>query len=387
MPETCFAAVNIGPGEFEVREFPLPDEIPDDAAILKIEACGICGSDLSGLRRARVSEEEGEMGASMQAGDGAIDGFARGRPHIMGHENLGTIYKIGKVASQKWHVTEGDRICLEEYVPCGHCKYCYSNDFRFCGTRGGEIRYGGAPVDLWPSLWGGYSQYLYVHPNAVVHKLPSHIPATHAAAFLPFSNGVEWAYEYGDVRLGDSVWIQGPGQQGLAAVIAAKAAGAGCIIVSGLSRDKRRLEVAKLLGADYTFDAEDEDQPVERIMDWTGGEGVNVVVNVTGGGKGLVDQAVAVADKGKCNIVMAAVGHETLDLGSLPRKKIQLIKANGHSYKSVDTAIDFIASGKLPMEEIATHTFPISKAGEALRTLAGIIPSDAIHVSIMPTLE
>jgi threonine dehydrogenase-like Zn-dependent dehydrogenase len=371
MAQTSFAAVNVGPGEFEVREFPIPDDIPEDAALLKIEACGICGSDLSGLR--------GRAG-----GEG--DGFSRG-PHIMGHENLGIIAKIGKKAAEKWKVQEGDRICLEEYVPCGACEYCRSDDYRFCGTRGGEIRYGGASVDLWPSLWGGYSQYLYVHPNAIVHKMPSNIPPTHAAAFLPFSNGVEWAYEYGDVRLGESIWIQGPGQQGLAAVIAAKAAGAGCIIVSGLTHDKRRLEVAKLLGADYTIDVEANPDPVPQILDWTGNEGVNVVVNVTGGGKGCVDQAVAVAHKRKCNIVLAAAGREMLNLGSLPRKKIQLIVANGHSYHSVELAIKFIASGKLPMDQIATHTFPLSRAREALETLAGIRPSDAIHVTIMPEVN
>ncbi len=373
MAGTSFASVNTGPSEFELREFPIPDDIPEDSALLKIEACGICGSDLHGLR-GRTSTE----------GDGAV--FARS-PHIMGHENLGIIDRIGKKAAEKWKVQEGDRICLEEYVPCGACEYCRSDDYRFCGTRGGEIRYGGAPTSLWPSLWGGYSQYLYVHPNAIVHKMPSNIPPTHAAAFLPFSNGVEWAYEYGNVALGDAIWIQGPGQQGLAAVIAAKAAGASCIIVSGLKRDKRRLEVAKLLGADHTIDVESEPDPVARILDWTGGEGVNVVVNVTGGGKGCVDQAVAVAHKRKCNIVMAAVGKETLNLGSLPRKKIALIQANGHSYRSVELAIQFIASGRLPMDQIATHSFPLSRALEALETLAGIRPSDAIHVTIMPEVN
>jgi len=376
MAETSFAAVNVGPGEFEVREFQVPDDIPDDAALLKIEACGICGSDLSGLRRARAGD------------DGGGDGFgARGQPHIMGHENLGIIAKIGKAASAKWKVKEGDRICLEEYVPCGTCEYCRSDDFRFCGTRGGEIRYGNAPVSLWPSLWGGYSQYLYVHPNAVVHKMPANIPAPHAAAFLPFSNGIEWAYNYGDVRIGESIWIQGPGQQGLAAVIAAKAAGASCIIVSGLSRDTRRLEVARLLGADYTIDVEEEPDVVARVLDYTGGDGVNVVVNVTGGGKGCVDQAVAAAHKRKCNIVLAAAGREMLDLSSLPRKKISLIKANGHSYRSVELAIQFIASGKLPMDQISTHTFPLSRAREALEAVAGTGAPGAIHVSIMPEVN
>ncbi|HZT09374.1 MAG TPA: zinc-binding dehydrogenase [Chloroflexota bacterium] len=376
MTQTAFASVHVGPGEFELREIPVPEEIPDDAALLKMEACGICGSDLSGLKAPRVEPNEA----------GEVWG-ARGAPHIMGHENLGIVYKIGKAASQKWKVKEGDRICLEEYVPCGHCEYCRSDDYRFCGTRGGEIRYGNAPLSLWPALWGGYSQYLYVHPNAVVHRMPSHIPPTHAAAFLPFSNGIEWAYEYGDIRLGEAIWVQGPGQQGLAAVIAAKAAGASCIVVSGLARDRRRLEVARLLGADLTIDVENEPDPVGRILDATGGEGVNVVVNVTGGGKGCVDQAVKVAHKRKCNIVLAAAGREVLDVGTLPRKKITLIQANGHSYRSVELAIQFIASGRLPMDEIATHAYPLSRARAALDTLAGNGEPDAIHVSILPEVN
>jgi threonine dehydrogenase-like Zn-dependent dehydrogenase len=374
MTETAFAAVHIGPGEFEVREFPVPDDIPDDAALLKMEACGICGSDLSGLRPPRQPA----------AGDPAFG--ARGAEHIMGHENLGVIARIGKAAQAKWKVKEGDRIALEEYVPCGHCEYCRTGDYRFCGTRGGEIRYGNAPLSLWPSLWGGYSQYLYVHPNAVVHKVPSNIPPEHAAAFLPFGNGVEWGYLYPDLRLGESIWIQGPGQQGLGAVIAAKAAGASKIIVSGLGRDKQRLEVAKLLGADVTIDVDADPDPVKTVLDATGGEGVNVVVNVTGGAPGLVNQAVAVANKRKCAIVLAAAGHDTLDVGTLPRKQITLIQAHGHSYRAVELAIDFIASGKLPMDKIATHTFPLSRAREALDAVAGTGAPGAIHVSIMPTV-
>jgi threonine dehydrogenase-like Zn-dependent dehydrogenase len=119
-------------------------------------------------------------------------------------------------------------------------------------------------------------------------------------------------------------------------------------------------------------------------MDWTGGQGVNVVVNVTGGGKGCVDQAVQAAHKRKCNIVLAAAGREMLDLSTLPRKKIALIKANGHSYDSVELAIEFIASGKLPMDQIATHAFPMSRAREALEAVAGTGAPDAIHVSILP---
>jgi threonine dehydrogenase-like Zn-dependent dehydrogenase len=364
MAEKSLAAVLVEPKRFEMREFDLP-EIPDDAALLKIEACGICGSDIHGAER-------------LAAG-----------PKILGHENVGLIARVGKQAAAKWKVKEGDRIALEEYVPCGACKYCRSEDYRFCPQTdiagpGPRLWYGSTGIDTWPSLWGGYSQYMYVHPNAVVHKVPANIPAPHAAAFLPFSNGVEWAYGYGEVRLGDAIWIQGPGQQGLAAVIAAKAAGAQCIIVSGLTRDEHRLEVAKKLGADYTIDAEQEEDIVRYIMDLTGGDGVNTVVNVTGGGKGCVEQAIRVSAKTKANIVLAAAGREMIDVGLLGRRKIAIKQANGHSFKSVEMAIQFIASGKIPMEDISTHTFPMSRAMEAIDAVAGKGVPDAIHVSIVP---
>ena len=357
--ETGVAAVLVEPRKFELREFSLP-EVPEGAALLKLEACGICGSDIHGSER---------------LGSG---------PKILGHENVGVVARLGKGAGEKWKIREGDRIALEEYVPCGHCKWCHSDDFRFCEQtgRGGSLRYGSTSIDTWPSLWGGYSEYMYVHPNAIVHKVPSHIPPAHAAAFLPFSNGIEWAYGYGEVGIGDAILIQGPGQQGLACVIAAKAAGASRIIVSGLSRDSKRLEVARLLGATHTINVDEEDL-VQKVKDYTGGDGVEVVVDVTGGGRGTVASAIEVAGM-RCNIVLAASGRETIDVGSFGRRKIVLKQANGHSFKSVELAIQFLASGALPMKEISTHTFPMSRALEAIDAVSGKGAEGAIHVSILP---
>jgi threonine dehydrogenase-like Zn-dependent dehydrogenase len=358
MPEQSLAAVLTAPEQFELRRFDLPD-VGDDAALLRVEACGICGSDISG---------------SLRLPDG---------PKILGHENVGVIARIGKAAAARWRLTEGDRVALEEYLPCGACKWCRSDDYRFCDQtdRNGSLRYGTTPISVSPALWGGYSQYLYVHPNAVIHRMPSHIPAPHAAMFLPLSNGIEWACEYGAVRLGDAVLIQGPGQQGLACAFAAKRAGASCVIVSGLSRDARRLEIARKVGADHVIDVEHEDL-VARVMDYTGGEGVNVVVNVTGGGKGTVAEAISVAAK-RCNVVLAAAGGEAIDVASFGRRKLNLKQANGHSYRSVERAIEFLASGILPMEEIATHTFGLDQAKQAIDAVAGRSGS-AIHVSIVP---
>ncbi|HLF78636.1 MAG TPA: zinc-binding dehydrogenase [Dehalococcoidia bacterium] len=138
------------------------------------------------------------------------------------------------------------------------------------------------------------------------------------------------------------------------------------------------LQVAKQRGADYTIDVEAEDV-VSKVMDYSGGEGVNVVVNVTGGGKRTVAEAISVAAK-RCNIVLPAAGHELIDVGSFGRRKLVLKQANGHSYKSVEMAISFLASGKLPMEDIATHIFPMSRALEAIDAT----PSDVRHGQARP---
>src|SRR5215471_16762880 len=163
MVQTMLASVLVAANSFEVRELPIP-EIGADAALLKVEACGVCGSDARIRRR-------------------VADG-----PMIMGHENVGRIAHIGPIAAERWRLREGDRVALEEYVTCGTCRWCRSEHFRYCaltsgGSGGRSLRYGSTLLEVEPGLWGGYSQYLYIHPGAVIHRLPEHIPATLATTF------------------------------------------------------------------------------------------------------------------------------------------------------------------------------------------------------------
>ncbi|MEK7217321.1 MAG: alcohol dehydrogenase catalytic domain-containing protein, partial [Chloroflexota bacterium] len=363
MAEMVQASTLIGPKRFEVREYPMP-EIGADAGLLRMEACGVCGSDI------KLQERLG------------------GSPHIMGHENVGIIDRLGAAAARKWGMKEGDRVALEEYMPCGSCEFCRSEDYRFCpqtdvSLGGRRLFYGSTPVDEAPSLFGGFSQYLYLHPNAVLHKVPGHIPANLAAMYLPMSNGIEWAYRYGATQMGDTVVVQGPGQQGLCAVLAAREAGAAQIIVSGLTRDAHRLALARKLGAHHTIDVQQEDFRA-KVMDLTGGRGANVVVNVTGGGTTTVADAIAVAATRRCTIVLAAPGSETISVGNWGRKRIALKTANGHSFDAVEQAIRFIASGKDDLLELCTHSYGLDEVGEAIRTVAGDGVPGGIHVSVLP---
>ena len=99
---------------------------------------------------------------------------------------------------------------------------------------------------------------------------------------LPIGNGIQWTYVDGRAGPGKTVLIQGPGQQGLACVLAAKAAGADCVIVSGLSRDNDRLEIAKVFGADQAVDVENDDLE-DLVESVTNGRGVDICIDTAGG--------------------------------------------------------------------------------------------------------
>ena len=361
--EKVLAAVAVAAERTELAEFDTP-EIQPDAGLLKLEAAGVCGSDWpSYLQKSQ-------------------------QPRILGHENVGVIAKIGRIAAQRWGVKEGDRVALEEYLPCGHCEICRTGDFRLCDSTDpwmGGIRYGSTPVSVPPSLWGGYSQYQFLHPNSVLHQVAGHVPATEAALALPLGNGIEWVCREGGVGIGTTILIQGPGQQGLGCVIAAKEAGARCIIVSGLSVDANRLELARKLGAHYTVDVEREDLS-ERVAEITANKMADVVIDTASGGPSTILSALALAKK-RGTVILAGKKHQPiseLHSDTLITRYLTLKGVRGHSYASVELALQIIASGKYPLREMCTHQYSLEEVDQALRTVGGRGGSHSIHVTVLP---
>jgi threonine dehydrogenase-like Zn-dependent dehydrogenase len=356
------AATTIGPLQTEIREYPLPD-IPADAGLLKIEAAGVCGSDWQTYNSDRA-------------------------PRIMGHENVGRVYKLGPVAAERWGLKEGDRVALEEYLPCGHCGLCRSGEFRLCeqteSRRPGALRYGTTPISEPPGLWGGYSQFQYLHPNSIFHRVPENVPAELAAMCLPLGNGFQWTYFDGGVGPGQTILIQGPGQQGLACVVAAKAAGAGSVIISGLQRDEARLEVAKALGADHTINVEQEDLEA-RVSNITAGRGVDLSVDTAGGSTTLVN-AIRLTRKGGSLFFAAAPATTAPDfqVTDLLARRLTLRPCRGHSFAAVELALHYIASSQFPLHLMATHRFGLHEVDLAVRSVGGHGAPGAIHVTVLP---
>ena len=226
MVEKVLAAVRVGPSKTEIREYPMPD-IPEDAALMKMEVAGICGTDVK-LYKAPPTKS----------------------PVIMGHENIGTIAKAGREFTRRKGFKEGDLVFVEHYVMCGKCEWCHLGQYRHCENTDWRhnpdgIRYGYTSAEKAPHLWGGFAQYVYLPWNAVVHHVPKGVSPELAGLVTPMANGVEWSLFDGGVGYNSTVLIQGPGQQGLSQTVICKQAGASLIIVTGTSKDGARMEVAK----------------------------------------------------------------------------------------------------------------------------------------------
>ena len=367
MSATVAASVALAAGRTEVRELARP-ALPPSGGMLRIEATGVCGSDWP-----YYQQLPGVVG-----------------PLILGHEMVGVVTEVGRDATPRWPVKEGDRVALEEYLPCRQCEYCLSGDFRLCeatevGPQG--VRYGCTGLGTAPGLWGGYAQCLFLHANTVFHRLPAHVPARQATLALPLGNGIEWVIRQGGARPGDTVVIQGPGQQGLACVIAAREAGAGCIVVTGLStpQDQRRLEVARNLGAHHTVHV-DEVDVVEAVRSATGGDLADLVIDCASGGAASVASALQLARKRGRVLLAARKGQRLPEFDSdlMIARYLTVRGMRGHGYDSVERAIDLIASGRHRLEALTTHLLGLGDVDLALRTIGGAGLPDAIHMSVDP---
>jgi threonine dehydrogenase-like Zn-dependent dehydrogenase len=361
LPKTSFAMVQTAPRKLEPRDVPIPD-ISDDAGIVRIDACGICGSD--------YEQFEGVLRSPM--------------PAIPGHEPLGTVVAIGDRAARRWGVDVGDRIAVETMLSCRHCGPCLGGDYHLCDHR--RI-YSYIPLSDAPGLWGSYAQYMYLDPHAVVHKVDPSLPPEIAVMFNPIGAGFRWAVEMPGTGPGDTVVILGPGQRGLASVLACREAGADKIIVTGLAVDARKLELAKRFGADATIDVENENAG-ERIRELTGGRGADVVVDVSSYATEPIVQAVDFARMGGQIVLAGVKGWKPIpDFVSdkVVMKELTIKGAIGVTRSGYARAIRLLERRSHPVELMHTHDFALEEAELAIRTLAREIPGDeSIHSCLIP---
>jgi alcohol dehydrogenase len=325
---------------------------------IKVEATGVCGSDWPWYWEPGILRQ----------------------PTILGHEIVGRLAEVGDHFDRS-DVTVGSRVLIEEAIPCNTCPLCLEGLHRLC--RAGT-RFGATPISVWPSLWGGYAEYVYAHPRAVLHPLPDDIDPVLATLAIPIANGIDWVSRAGRLRPGENVLIHGPGQHGLACVVAARRLGANKVVVTGTAADQKRLEAATCLGADVTVSIGDSD-PTEIIESAFEGSSVDVAIDVTPRATEPIDLSLRLlAPAGRLVLAGAKRGARAdIDSDLIFHKEISVVGVCARSSRSVRTAIEWLSADPQAFNAFAGPTLPLSALDEALMCIGGG-SSRPVHAVVVP---
>lgn len=365
LPRTCRAVV-ANKGRVRIESVDVPRKLRG-GALVQVEAAAVCGSDWGHLT------------------DDAF--FDRGRV-VLGHENVGRLIAVDDDGPAEPLL--GQRVVVEEFVPCGRCAACRHGLGHACPTtdfrRAGALRYGRTPVDTWPGLWGGFAELMYVHPATAVHPIAEDLPAEVAAFATPVANGLRWLRDVAGLRPGESVLVVGPGAHGLGCVLAARAAGAGTVICAGTERDGARLADAERLGADRTVAA--TTSLVEGVAEALGG-GADVVIDLTPGAPTVLEEAIELASPGGR---IVAAGHKqgrtsAISSDKILAKEIALLGVRGSSTSSMAAAVDVLTRHRERVAALDVMRLPLTRVEQGLRTVGRVEDRDASRVVICPQQE
>ncbi len=351
------------PRTLERQDFPLPT-LGEHDALLRVEACGLCGTD--------HEQFSGEL----------FGGFA----FIPGHESVGIIEAMGDAAAERWGVAVGDRVAVEVFQSCRRCERCVQGEYRHCREHGLRDTYGFIPVDTAPALWGGYAQYQYLGPDSMLLKVPESIDPVTATLFNPLGAGIRWGATLPSTGPGDVVAVLGPGIRGLCSLVAARHAGADFVMVTGHGdRDRARLQTARRFGADLVVDVA-QDDPARALMAAVG-RGADVVIDVTARAPQALGQAVRMA-RPQATVVVAGTrgGGPALDFDSdlLVYKEIRLLGALGVDVVAYEAALALLASDAFPFEDIDRRTVGFDDLSEMLQSMSVGAVDTPLHGVVLP---
>jgi 2-desacetyl-2-hydroxyethyl bacteriochlorophyllide A dehydrogenase len=320
------------PGEVRIEEKADPEIVAADDAVVRVEATGICGSDLH-IYHGRVPVEPG---------------------FTIGHEFVGTVLAAGPDVER---VAVGDRVLGCFHTACATCTACLRSDYHRC-ERGRTFGHGSKLGDL----QGAQAEQLLVpRANLTVRRVPEGM-SDEVALFAGDVMGTGYhAIAHAGAKAGDTVAVLGLGPVGLCAIQAALAAGVARVFAIDSVED--RLAMAECFGAVPLHLGEDE--PKRAVRGATDGRGVDVVVDAVGDPGPLAMAVSLCRDAGTVSGIGAYAGQGEVPLGLAWLKGLTLRLGLANVIAHVDRVLGLLQAGKLDPSPLVTHHMKLDQAAEA----------------------
>jgi len=339
------------PGDVRLEDMPEPSPGPNDIK-LRVRANSICGTD------AKIYKH----------GHHRLD-----PPRVIGHEIAGEIVEVGPEAAGGWSV--GDRVQVIAAVPCGDCDYCRRGWQTVCPTQK-AIGY------HWD---GGLAKYMIVPEEVLkvdgLNPIAEHVSFAEASVAEPFACALN-AQELAGVGEGDVVAVVGAGPIGCIHVRLARARGASRVFLIELSRERLDLSAERVQPDEAICSAEVD--PVETVLALTEGRGVDVVITAAGVGKVQEDALRMAALRGRISLFGGLPKDKptiTFDSNVVHYRELTVVGANGSSPAQNRRALEYIASGDVPVADLITDRMPLERFVDGVEAVMG---GHAIKVTIEP---
>jgi L-iditol 2-dehydrogenase len=308
----------------DIEDVPVPQ--PDaDELLIRIRACGICGSDVHGY--------DGSTGRRIP-------------PIVMGHEAAGVVESVGRDVTR---FRPGDRVTFDSTVYCGRCFYCDRGQVNLCDHR--EVI--GVSTPMFRRM-GAFAEYVTV-PARIAYMLPDSMPFAHAALIEAASVAVHGA-SLTPIEPGDTAVVVGSGMIGLLTLQAVRQAGAERVVVVDV--DDTRLELARKLGATETLNSKKADT-VAEIQRLTGGRGADVAVECVGITDAIALAVESVRKGGAVTLVGNVAPRIELALQSVVSRQIRL-QGSCASNGEYPESIAMMAGGKIQVEPLVSARAPLA---------------------------
>lgn len=335
-------------GPMDLRLLEVEKPVPVEGEVLvRVKAVGVCGSDIHYYLKGRTAV------------------FVPKHPFILGHEFSGIIEES---RGNKFRL--GDRVVIEPQIPCFKCYYCRRGRYNLCSS----LKFIGTAA-TYPHINGAFAEYCKV-PVEVLHKIPDDLGFEEAALAEPLSVAIH-ACRRASIRPGEKILILGAGPIGLLTLIVAQLSGAvEPLIVDNV---KRRLDWAKEFGGHpINFDIQDV---FEQVVEATGGEGVDVVLEASGAPK-AVSTALKCVRKGGRIVLIGNLPDEDIPsrLLNIVIKELD-VKGIMRYTNTFDVAIKLLSKKLIPSSKIITHTFSLEEIHKAFEVA---INGEALKAIVKP---